>query len=162
LIEIDYVGSTAKSQFSYDGLGNRMVDVETASGGGTTTTRYLWCGSRICQMRDGSDNVLRRDLAEGEYNASTSQKLVYMPDQLGSVRDVLDAGTGNLVQSYDFTPYGAAARSSGSTPTDYEYARLFNHPTSGLNLSATRAQDGNTGRWLNRDLLREWGGTNLY
>jgi len=47
-MDIDYVGGTAKSQFSYDGMGHRTVDVETASGGGTTTTRYLWCGRGIC------------------------------------------------------------------------------------------------------------------
>ena len=162
LIEIDYVGSTAKSNFSYDGLGHRMVDVETASGGGTTTTRYLWCSGFICQTRDGSDNVLRRDLKEGEYNVSTSQKLIYMADQLGSVRDVLDASTGNLVQSYDYTPYGAVARSNGSTPTDNQFTGLFTHPASGLNLATFRALDGSTGRWINRDPIREFGGFNLY
>ncbi len=161
LIEIDYVGTSNKSVFSYDALGRRTVDQETVSGT-TTTTRYLWCGSRICQTRDGSDTVLRRDVWEGEYNASTSQKLVYMPDQLGSVRDVIDASTGNLVQSYDYTPYGAVARSNGSTPTDYRYAGLFYHPNSGLNLAAYRVQDGNTGRWLSRDPIREFGGINLY
>jgi len=46
--------------------------------------------------------------------------------------------------------------------TDYQYAGLFLHPTSALNLSATRPMDGVTGRWLNRDLIREPGGINLY
>ena len=32
LVEIDYVGSAAKSQFSYDGMGHRLVDVETRGG----------------------------------------------------------------------------------------------------------------------------------
>ena len=161
LIEIDYVGSSAKSDFSYDGVGHRAVDVETASGGGTTTTRYLWCGSTICQTRNGSDTVLRRDLPEGEYNVSSGQKLIYMPDQLGSVRDVLDGTSGSLVQSYDYTPYGAVARNNGTTPTDYQYAGLFHH-VSGLNLSATRPMDGGTGRWIGRDPLRELVSPNLY
>jgi len=162
LIEIDYVGSSAKSNFSYDGLGHRLQDVETAATGGTTTTRYQWCGSAICQTRDGSDNVQRRDLDEGEYNVSTGRKLLYMPDQLGSVRDVLDGSTGVLVHSYDYTPYGAIARSNGITPTDYRYGGLFYHAASALNLSATRPMDGNTGRWLNRDPLKESAGINLY
>jgi RHS repeat-associated protein len=161
LIEIDYTGTSNKSVFSYDGVGHRTVDAETISGT-TTTTKYLWCGSSICQTRDGSDTVLRRNLGEGEYNVSTGQKLIYMPDQLGSVRDVIDGTSGNLVQSYDYTPYGGVARSNGSTPTDYQYAGLFNHSASGLNLSATRALDGNTGRWLNRDPIKEYGGLNLY
>ena len=143
-------------------MGHRTVDVETASGGGTTTTHYLWCGGSICQTRDGSDNVLRRDLTEGEYNVSSGQKLVYMPDQLASARDVIDASTGNLVQSYDYTPYGAVARSNGSTPTDYQYAGLFYHQASGLNFGTYRVQDGNTGRWLNRDPIKEYGGLSLY
>ena len=119
-------------------------------------------GGMLCQTRNSSETAIRRDIDEGEYNVSTGQQLVYLPDQLGSVRDVIDASTGNLVQSYDYTPYGAVARSNGSTPTDYQYAGLFNHPASGLNFSATRALDGVTGRWINRDLIREAGGINLY
>lgn len=106
--------------------------------------------------------MLRRDLPEGELNVSTSQKLIYMPDQLGSVRDVLDGDTGSLVQSYDYTPYGGVARSNGSTPTDYQYAGLFVHPQSGLSIATYRVQDGTTGRWLNRDLIKEIAGLNLY
>jgi RHS repeat-associated protein len=162
LIEIDYVGSSAKSNFSYDGLGHRLQDVETASGGGTTTTRYLWCGSAICQMRDGSDTVQKRLLDEGEYLVASSLPLLYMPDQLGSVRDVLNGNTGNLLESYDYTPYGSVARSTGSVNTSYRYAGLFYHTPSTLNLSATRPLDGNTGRWIGRDPIREIGGVNLY
>ena len=160
--EIDYIGSTAKSQFSYDGMGHRTVDTETSGTGVVTTTRYLWCGDTICQTRDGSDTVFKRDLTEGEYNFSSGQKLVYMPDQLRSVRDVIDASTGSLVQSFDYSPYGGIARSNGSTPLDYRYAGLFYHPTSGLNLATYRAQDGATGRWINRDPIRDAGGINLY
>jgi RHS repeat-associated protein len=126
------------------------------------TTRYLWCGDAICQDRDQNDNVLSRDLDEGEYNAGTGQKLVYMPDQLGSVRDVLDGTTGALVAATDFTPYGAVGQTYGTTTTDYRYANLLYHTDSGLNLSATRPQDGVTGRWLGRDPTREAGGVNLY
>jgi RHS repeat-associated protein len=161
LIEIDYVGTSNKSVFTYNGIGQRISDAETVSGT-TTTTRYQWCGTLICQTRSGTDVVQRRDLDEGEFNVTTSQKLVYMPDQLGSVRDVLDATTGTRVQSYDFNPYGAQNRANGSTPTDYRFSRLFLHAVSGLNLSMTRAQDGVTGRWINRDPIREAGGINLY
>jgi len=128
-----------------------------------TTTRYLWCGATACQTRDGNDNPLRRDMAEGEVNLlNDMQPLVYMPDQLGSVRDVLDGGTGNLLDSFDYTPYGSVARSSGTVPMDYHFAGLFQHPASALNLSATRPMDGVTGRWLDKDPIREVGGINLY
>jgi RHS repeat-associated protein len=201
LIEIDYVGTSNKSVFAYDGLGHRTSDAETVSG--TTTTTYnMWCPSangltgsaiygttayavaksttnatpagiflpngseavsgNLCQTRNAAQTVVRRDLPEGEYNASTSQKLVYMPDQLGSVRDVIDATAGNLVASYDFTPYGAVARSNVTDGTDFQYAALFQHPQSTLNLATYRAQDGATGRWINRDPITETGGIDLY
>lgn len=161
LIEIDYVGTSNKSVFAYDGFGHRISDAETTSGT-TTTIYYLWCGSRICQTRNSSQTVTRRDLPEGEYNVSTSQKLVYMPDQLKSIRDVLDATAGSRVASYDYLPFGASARTSVTNGTDYQYAGLFQHPASGLNLATFRASDGNTGRWTGRDSIREVGGINLY
>ena len=161
MVEIDYTGTSNKSVFSYDGVGHRISDAETVSGV-TTTTRYLWCGSRICQSRDGSDNVLKRYLNEGEYNLGTSQKLVYMPDQLGSVRDAVDATTGTRVASYDYSPYGAVARSSVTNGTDYIYGGLMAHPASGLLMSTTRFYDPVTGRWPTRDPIRESAGPNLY
>ena len=161
LIEVDYVGSTKKSTFAYDGLGHRRIETES-SGGVTATTHYLWCGTVICQTRDGSDTVVRRDLDEGEANAKTGQKLVYMPDQLGSTRDVLDAGTGARVASYDYSPYGTLTRSSVTTATEYQYAGLFFHLASGKYLSTYRPFDEATGRWLSRDPIGESSGTNLY
>jgi len=162
LVEIDYVGSAAKTNFAYDGMGHRTIDVETAVSGGSTITRYLWCGAIICQTRDGIDNVLRRDLDEGEFNIVSGQRLVYMPDQLGSARDVLDATTGALAEATDYSPYGAITQTFGTTPTDYQYATLFNHSASGLNLATYRAIDGVTGRFISRDPAKETGGMNLY
>ena len=161
LVEIDY-SSGAKTQFSYDGLGRRIIDVETTSGG-TTAYRYLWCDDgHLCQTRDGGDNILRRDMAEGELNVGTGQKLIYMPDQLGSVRDVLDGTTGSLVDANDYAPYGSNDRGYGTTPVDYGFAGLLLHPASGLNLGTYRALDGVTGRFINRDPLGFMGGTNFY
>jgi len=162
LIEIDYIGTTAKSQFSYDGMGRRTVDIETDALGGVTTRRFLWCDGRVCQTRDGSDTVLRRDLDEGEFVVASSQKLIYMPDQLGSVRDVLDAGTGNLISSIDYSPYGNAVQTNGSTPTDYQYAGLIYHPQSALSLAMHRAYDPVTFRFPNRDPIAERGGGHPY
>jgi RHS repeat-associated protein len=162
LIEIDYVGSNAKSTFAYDGFGHRTVDTELDSKGETTVSRYVWCGEGICQTRNASDSVVRRDFDEGEFNVASSQRLAYMADQLGTVRDVMDANSGARVGSYDFTPYGTAARTSVIDGTDYEFAGLFAHKNSGLGLASYRAMDQQTGRWLNRDMVRENGGPNLY
>jgi RHS repeat-associated protein len=161
LIEVDYVGGTNKTVFTYDAFSHRILTAETV-GGVTTTTRSLWCGDRICQTRTSADVATRRHYTEGEHNVTSGQKLVTMSDQLGSVRDVLDATTGTLVAAYDFSPYGGITRNWGTGNTDYRYAQLFFHPTSGLNLSTYRAEESGTGRFLNQDLLRERGGINIY
>lgn len=187
LIEIDYVGTSNKTVFTYNGLGQRVATAETV-GGTTTTTRYLWCPDEgalnrpipglmyvlgnfappvnysfhLCQSRTSADVVQRRDLAEGEYNVTNGQKLIYMPDQLGSVRDVIDSTTGTRVASYDYAPYGAITQSNVTNGTDYQYAGLMAHPASGLLISASRFYDPVTGRWPTRDPIRELGGINLY
>lgn len=161
VVEINYVGGTNKSVYIYDGLNRRTVVAETVSGT-TTTTRYLWCGDRICQTRNTSDTVLKRLLPEGEFTVTGSVKNIYMQDHLGSVRDVIDATTGTRVKSYDYTAYGKVARNNGTADTDYRYAGLWYHPQSTLNLAMLRAQDPSTGRWINRDPIREKGGLNLY
>ncbi len=108
---ITYTASGNTTSFTYDGLGRRTAVAESV-GGVTSTTRHLWCGDRICQSRTDADNVTRRHYPEGEHNVTTGQKLLYRQDQLGSVRDVTDATTGNLVAAYDYGPYGNITRSS--------------------------------------------------
>jgi RHS repeat-associated protein len=91
------------------------------------------------------------------------QKYLYLTDHLGSVRDLVDiTSTPTLVGSFDYTPYGAVARSWGTVTPGYTYAGLFAHPNTGLLLSATRAYDPAKGKWLNKDPIRESGGINLY
>lgn len=162
LVEIDYVGTTAKTQFAYNVLNQRVVMTETPASGSAVVTRFLWCGERICQTRTSADVVTRRDYGEGEHSIASGQKLVCANDQLGSTRDILDATSGALVGAYDYGPYGNITRSWGTANTDYRYSGLFFHSTSGLYLSATRAYDPVTGRWISRDSIGEAGGTNVY
>jgi RHS repeat-associated protein len=161
LIEIDYVGGSNKTVFTYDAFSRRITTAETVSGT-TTPTRNLWCGSRICQTRTSADAVIARYHPEGEYILTGTKKYVYMPDQLGSVRDVIDATTGTAAAALDYSPYGKPVRTWGTVTPLYQYAGLAYHANSGLMLATYRALDGATGRWLNRDPIREHGGINLY
>ena len=78
-----------------------------------------------------------------------------------SVRDLLDGTSGALVR-LDYTPYGAVVRDYGNASTDYRYVGLFYHAASSLNLATYRVLDGVTGRFVNRDPIRETGGINLF
>jgi RHS repeat-associated protein len=103
-----------------------------------------------------TDVVQKRFTAEGEYVLTGTKKYLTLTDHLGSVRDVIDiTGTPTLVGSFDYTPYGAVARSWGTVTPGYTYAGLFAHPQTGLLLSATRAYDPAKGRFLNRDPKKE-------
>ncbi|MDQ2777029.1 MAG: YD repeat-containing protein [Acidobacteriota bacterium] len=53
LIAVSQNGQSAT--FSYDGLGRRIAIDNNGS-----ETRYLWCGSTLCQGRTSTDTVTRR------------------------------------------------------------------------------------------------------
>jgi RHS repeat-associated protein len=116
---------------------------------------------RLCQTRDAQDNVATRVYGEGEYQISGAKKSVYLSDQLGSVRDVVDADSGALLGALDYRPYGQVYRQVGDKPL-YQYGQLLWEPTVELNVSPTRLYNAAVGRWMSRDPIREKGGINLY
>jgi RHS repeat-associated protein len=141
----------------------RRLAILQASSGTTRETRYLWCGKEICQARNGSDTVTRRYFAEGESHLDSGTGLIYMRDQLGSVRDTLNANTGAHVDTFDYDPYGDLTTTT--TPTnapDKLYAGMFYNSGNGLYMTRYRMYDSAIGRWLSRDPIREIGGINPY
>jgi len=81
-------------------------------------------------------------------------------DQLGSVREVVDA-SGAIQHRYDYDTWGRLTVLQGSAPR-FGYAGYFYHAPSGLYLSRTRAYDPDLGRWISPDPIGERGGRNLY
>jgi RHS repeat-associated protein len=85
-----------------------------------------------------------------------------MPDQIGSVRDVVNVSGPSVVYSQDFTPYGNTVFAVGSTAPVFGFAGLVADPNSGLSYSASRFYDPTSGRWIHRDPIAESGGIDLY
>jgi RHS repeat-associated protein len=158
---VEISGAGGVTTFRYDGLGRRVQTTVTAASS-TKTARSTWCGSRLCASRDGNDVSQLRYFSEGQYDVQVGRKWVTTTDHLGSVRDVIDAGSGAVVGSFDYTPYGQIASSSGTAVPDYLYAGLRFDPLQALYYSKTRAYDPASGHWLNRDPIGEQGGLNLY
>jgi RHS repeat-associated protein len=74
---------------------------------------------------------------------------------LGSVRYVTDAN-GKLIGTQGYSAYGAIVSRSGVTG-QLGYAGMWQHETSGLNLTRYRPYNPRVGRWLSRDPIGEEG-----
>jgi len=152
------------TEFTYDGLDRRVQVAErtgtaVSSGTFTSTKNYLWVGSRIAEERNSGNSVQKRFFPQGEQQSGTAY--YYTRDQLGSVRELMDA-SGNIAARYSYDPYGKTTKVSGTPDSTFQYAGYYAHSTSGLYLTKFRAYDANTGRWLSRDPIAEKGGMNLY
>jgi RHS repeat-associated protein len=155
LVEIDT--ATGMETIRYDGLGRRVEVTFTPLTGTAAVTRFTWCRTSICQKRDGADTTLTRYFPEGQHNTEVGQRWVMTTDQLSSIRDVLDASSGTVIGSMDYSPYGQLKSVSGNALPDFLYAGLFLDSNSGLYLSESRPFDPASGRWLRRDDIQELG-----
>ena len=157
LISQTDVATGEVTYYSYDGLGRRLT-ISRQNGTASMQARYLWCGSSVCQMRDGNDAVAADFFDQGE--ARGAQSLYYVRDQLGSVIGVADA-KGKVLGATHYDAYGVATQVRG-LQSDYGYAGMLRDPGSSLYLTLYRAYDPAVGRWLSRDPLGELGGKNIY
>lgn len=158
------IQGTNTSEFAYDGLGRRIEIVELTNGVAQSTNYYLWCGKRICEVRDASGtNILRRLLGQGESlpGAGGNTNYYYTRDHLGSVLEVADS-TDTLVSSYSYDPFGQRSVSQEGFQATFGFAGDFVHQKSGLYLTWYRALDSASGRWISRDPLGEMSSENLY
>jgi RHS repeat-associated protein len=177
LISIGYKNG-GFTDFDYDGFGRRIRETEIPAPNirpvPTVVTDYFWCGVTLCEAlrssavgNPGTPNILwRRYFMEGETHPAQRRKFYYARDDLGSIRDVVDASTGVKLQSYDFDPYGIDITDGPeyrAYSSDFRYAGMFFHEPSGLYLTRYRAYDPRFGRWLSRDPLGEvpWGLTDM-
>ncbi len=163
-IKIDYPGANNFSQFSYDGWGRNSKLVETVSGSVTSTKQFVRCADKLrryqpCEERDAGGTLTKQFFTRGQVNNTT--KYFYSTDHLASVREMSN-NSGVLQAQYSFDPYGRISKISEAVASDFTYAEYYLHSQSQLNLTLTRAYQSNQNRFINRDLIEELGGVNLY
>jgi RHS repeat-associated protein len=90
-----------------------------------------------------------------------AERLYYNMDQLGSVRELVDAN-GVVRADYRYSTYGERTKVGGDLDSNWGYAGLFHHGPSGLDLATHRTYDSKMGRWISRDPLGEGVDYNLY
>ncbi len=159
LVQINYPGTGNNTQIFYDGLGHWVKSIETTNNATTSVIQYLWSGDNLIEERDQNGNVLRRFFSLGEQISGTNY--YYVKDHLGSIRQMTDS-SGNVVYQADYSAYGQATVSVNTVTPAFGYAGYFVHGRSNLNLTVHRAYSASLARFLNRDLIGESGGVNLY
>ena len=108
-------GSTTLAAYGYDGLGRRVTETH----GSTTTDLYYSAGWQVLEERQGGvvqaryvwspagiDTLVLRDYST-QHNGVLDQRLYVQQDANGNVTALVDT-SGNVVERYDYDPYGAA------------------------------------------------------
>ena len=180
------VSNSTLSKFAYDGFGRHRVRTECVwqNGGWATNAlvRYVHDGMVVLQERDGN-NLLTvtytrgRDLSGSLQGAGgiggllsrtdqttpTWSHAYYQADGNGNVTCLINEKQA-VVARYVHDPFGNVLSLSGplAEVNLYRFSSKEAHPVSGLVYYGFRFYDPNLQRWLNRDLLAEAGGINLY
>ncbi|MBN1381570.1 MAG: PKD domain-containing protein [Deltaproteobacteria bacterium] len=172
---------TVVTQYTYDSL-NRLVSV--ADGAHTTVygynalgtrvsknydgiiTRYQRFGERILSSLDADDDPNQFNIYSNHLLYSVDpagSKRIYHMDERGSVIAVSD-DSGNLVQSYVYSPYGKVIGSSGSLDNPYGFigGRSVLTDENGLQHMQARYYDPDIRRFMTEDPLGTAAGANVY
>lgn len=159
LVKITYSGSGNYSQFTYDHQSELVKIVETVGGLITNTKLFVKCGSAKCEERNASSAIAKQFFGLGQTISGTNY--YYTRDLSGTICNMTDSAAVNQAQ-YQYDPYGRVTQTAGALAADFQYAGYYVHSPSGLNLATYRAYSPSLGRWINRDMIGENGGVNLY
>lgn len=120
---------------------------------------------------DAAGNVISRFVyADGagaatapQYVVRSGQTLRVVADQLGSVRLLVDANTGAIVERVERDEFGVVLSDTAPGTVPFGFAGGFYDPDTGLVKFGVREYDAKTGRWASRDPIL-FGGeqSNLY
>jgi len=151
---------THRSEFTYDGFDQRVRIVEKENGTIVSDQPFIWNGNQIAERRTvtgstGTTRVYRFGLQDNGAARYLTQ------DQVLSIRETTD-DSGTIQARYDYAPFGAATKVTGSGSDVLEYTGAPVHEASGLFLMKRRAYDPAMARWLSEDPIGLKAGPNLY
>ncbi|MGH2502952.1 MAG: RHS repeat-associated core domain-containing protein, partial [Ktedonobacterales bacterium] len=150
---------TQSASYLYDGAGQRVEQVATASGGGTTTTTvYLGAVEEVTS----SGGTTTTTAYYGGLAESVNGTLSYLlNDGLGSATEAV-AANGGVSAVHLYGPYGGVRYQQGTLPTDHGYTgQISDAATSGLDYYGARYYDAVAGQFTSADTWLA-GGLNRY
>jgi len=153
-------GVVHRSEFTYNGIGQRVRVTEKSSGSIDSDHWYVWDGAELKEERDSNNqNTTKRFYGDGEQIGTSSY--FYTFDHLGSIREMTDV-SGVVQAQYSYDSWGRKNKINGSIDADFGFTGHYLHAASGLWLTYYRAYSSDYGKWLSRDPLGEGGGLNIY
>jgi len=154
LMAVNVLATGHRSEFSYDGMGRRVVIREFDDEAVVSDKKYLWDGVDIAEELATDGTTLLKSFYTQGFVDADGTKLFYTRDHLGSVRELTD-NTQTVRTRYDYDPYGRMTKIQGDRDSQFGYTGHLWHEASGLNLAMYRAYDPNLGRWINRDPIHD-------
>jgi RHS repeat-associated protein len=137
------VGGTT-TQFVYDEAGHLL---EEANASGVVQREYIWLGNMPAAVVD---------------DTGSSPVLYFIhADQIGTPQKITD-GSLNIVWDGVFDPFGNVATASSLSLTNLRFPGQYFDSETSLNQNWNRDYDPTTGRYIQRDPLGLFGGTNTY
>ncbi len=169
--------------FQYDHLGRR-VRKEVRSGAGLTPVserRYVYDGWNVVAELDGTAAIRRTfawglDLNGGVgtaggvggllqiHDAAAGKTLLPAFDGNGNVTVLLNADTGAIEASYEYSPFGEVLRANGpyAAANPLRFSTKWQDEETALLYYGYRYYAPREGRFISRDPIEEQGGLNLY
>jgi RHS repeat-associated protein len=148
-------------QYVYDGVERRVARKPT----GSTYRQWAYDG----QLRVVGEYTTvpttfmygsRTNVPDAMVRAGVSYR--FITDQLGSVRLVVDAGSGAVLQKVAYDAWGVATTAVGAGFQPFGFAGGIYDSTTELLHFGAREYDPAVGRWLSKDAARWGGGLNFY
>ncbi|QNH16232.1 RHS Repeat protein [Xanthomonas sp. SS] len=140
-------GTSTIAAFGYDPLGRRVARTE-----GGVATQYLYDGQNAVQEAVGNNaNPILTGLGVDQRFARNGAggRTYYLTDHLGSTRGLTNA-SGDLLERYDYTPYGQLQNAPSGSTNPYRYTGR-EEDESGLYYYRARYYSPEMGRFISED-----------
>ncbi|TVM02151.1 MAG: hypothetical protein CV087_09925, partial [Candidatus Brocadia sp. WS118] len=150
---VAWVPLTTK-RFVYDGW--NMIEEQTVAG----TSKYQIWGLDLSQSMEGAGGIGGL-LTQVDVGAVKSYAYLY--DGNGNVGQLIDNLDGSIDAHYEYDPYGNSILASGTAASanPYRFSTKYLDNEYNFYYFDYRYYDPDTGRWINRDPLSEFGSLNL-
>lgn len=162
-----------KEHYAYDHQGRRVKKGNTfivydgynavAQYGNTTLqSTFSWgidMGGNLQQLAGGAGGLI------GVTDYKTQIPVVSYPayDGNGNISEYLtEENHGTISAHFEYDPFGNVTKKTGMNEYEYQFSTKPYDKETGLNYYNYRGYNPSSGRWINRDPMGEYGGSNLY